>query len=181
MIHPMVLQLRFTRSEFRRAIRGISEADAMRRLQPLNCVSWTVGHLAWQEQRYFLLYAQGTTLIPELQERYRYGAPPSAPSLAEMWSAWERVTRSVDPWLDGLSVGKLQEAVLREGTPTGATWGSLLHRVIYHYWYHTGENMALRKMLGHQGLPSFVGDIDEQAPYTPEAAPAIRPRGETRR
>ena len=43
----------------------------------------------------------------------------------------------------------------------------LMQRVIYHYWYHTGENMAIRQMLGHTGLPDFVGNIDDEAPYTP--------------
>jgi hypothetical protein len=46
--------------------------------------------------------------------------------------------------------------------------GSLLLRNIYHYWYHTGENMAIRQMLGHHRLPQFVGNIDDEAPYRPE-------------
>ena len=29
-----------------------------------------------------------------------------------------------------------------------------------HYWYHTGENMAIRRVLGHMELPEFVGNID---------------------
>jgi hypothetical protein len=40
--------------------------------------------------------------------------------------------------------------------------------VIYHYWYHIGENMAVRKLMGHTGFGYFVGDIDKKAPYTPE-------------
>jgi len=28
--------------------------------------------------------------------------------------------------------------------------------------------MAHRKLLGHAGLPQFVGNIDDQAPYEPE-------------
>jgi hypothetical protein len=166
--HPMVLQLRFTRSEFRRAVAGISAEDAMKRVPPMNCVSWTVGHLAWQEQRYFLHFPGGTYLLPEIQENYRYGAPPSTPPLAEMWSAWEQITAAVDPWLDQLDVKKLQETVRGAWQSKGIVYGNLLQRVIYHYWYHTGENMAVRKILGHKGLGTFVGDIDEEAPYTPE-------------
>ena len=59
MTHPMVTQLRFTRSEFLRSIRGVEEDDASQRLLPMNCISWNVGHLAWQEQRYFLYFGQG--------------------------------------------------------------------------------------------------------------------------
>jgi len=51
-MHPLVLQLRFTRSEFKRALKGITEAEARKRLKPMNCISWNIGHLAWQEQRY---------------------------------------------------------------------------------------------------------------------------------
>ncbi len=45
------------------------------------------------------------------------------------------------------------------------TFGSLLLRTTYHYWFHTGENMATRQLLGHRDLTQFVGDIDEEAPY----------------
>jgi hypothetical protein len=55
MTHPLVDQLRITRSEFMRGLRGLQEADAQqRRLEPMNCISWNVGHLAWQEQQYFI-------------------------------------------------------------------------------------------------------------------------------
>ncbi len=38
----------------------------------------------------------------------------------------------------------------------------------YHYWYHLGEAHAIRQMLGHTGLPQFVGDMGIKAPYHPE-------------
>ncbi len=168
MAHPLVLQLRFTRSEFERAISNVSEEEAKKRVLPMNCISWTVGHLAWQEQRYFLYYAGGKYLLPEIQENYRNGAPASTPSLAAMWKAWTMIVKEADPWLDALTTEKLQQMVVRDGKKTDLMYGNLLQRVIYHYWYHTGENMAVRKILGHTGLGQFVGDIDEKAPYTPE-------------
>ena len=93
MTHLLVSQLHFTRNEFMRAVKGISDDDARRRILPMNCISWNIGQLAWQDQRYFL---------------------------------------------------------------------------IYHYWYHIGENMAIRQQLGHSRLPQFVGAIDSKAPYQPE-------------
>ena len=71
MLHPLVVQLRFTRSEFRRALAGLSDADARRRFLPMNCISWNIGHLAWQEQRYWLWRAQGTMLLPHVNEIVR--------------------------------------------------------------------------------------------------------------
>ena len=63
--HPLVLQLRFTRSEFMRAIRRVDDADARRRILPMNCISWNVGHLAWQEQRYFVtMWPLSSTVSP---------------------------------------------------------------------------------------------------------------------
>jgi len=169
MTHPLVQQLRFSRIEFMRGLEGLSEADARQRCLPMNCISWNVGHLAWQEQRYFLFYAQGRLLLPEVNTLFAYGAPASTPDLAEMVAAWDAVTRAVDPWLDSLTAEKLLEHVVREGRVSRYIFGSLLQRTIYHYWYHTGENMAIRQALGHTGLPEFVGDLDGIAPYRPES------------
>lgn len=168
MTHPLVDQLRFTRSEFRRGLRGLSDAEARKRSLPMNCISWNIGHLAWQEQRYFLYYAQGKMPLPEIDKIFASGAPACTPDLGEMWAAWKAITRAADPWLDGLTVEKLQEHVVRNGKVSPYLFGSLLQRVIYHYWYHLGENMAIRQILGHQRLAQFVGDIDGQAPYRPE-------------
>jgi hypothetical protein len=168
MPHPLVLQLRFTRSEFQRALVGITDDDARRRLMPMNCISWNVGHLAWQEQRYWLWRGQGQMLLPHVNELFAYGAPASTPALDEMWAAWRAITQAADPWLDALTTEKLQEHVIIDGQLSDLIFGSLLQRVIYHYWYHTGENMATRQMLGHKDLPEFVGNIDDEAPYRSE-------------
>ncbi len=168
MAHPLVAQLRFTRSEFKRALSGVNDVDASKRFEPMNCISWNVGHLAWQEQRYFLYYGQGQLLVPEVDKLFAYGAPASTPALSEMMAAWQTITQACDPWLDTLTSDKLLGHVIRNGKTTEYIFGSLLQRVIYHYWYHNGENMAIRQMLGGKDLPEFVGDIDEEAPYRPE-------------
>lgn len=168
MPHPLVDQLRFTRKQFLRSVKGVSEADSQKRLLPMNCISWNVGHLAWQEQQYFLVYGQGQMLLPEIGRLFAYGAPACEPALAEVLTALKTITQAADPWLDSLTSDKLQAAVISNGKPIQRTHGNLLQRVIYHYWYHTGENMAIRQQLGHVRLPQFVGNIDEHAPYRPE-------------
>ena len=174
MPHPLVLQLRFTRSEFRRAISGVSEDDATRRLLPMNSMSWTVGHLAWQEQRYFITFPTGETPLPDIQERFAFSSPHSTPPAKEMWAAWRRITRAADRFLDTLTTRKLQEYVVLDGRKTNRMYGNLLQRVIYHYWYHIGEDMAVRKLLGHTGFGYFVGDLDGKAPYRPERSSSRR-------
>jgi hypothetical protein len=169
MAHPLVEQLRFARSEFWRGIEGITGEEALRRVLPMNCISWNVGHLAWQEQRYWLRYGAGRSSLPfpEIDATFRYGAPGSTPPLAEVRQAWEAITAAADPWLDALDAETLLTTVVREGKPTDVLFGSLLLRMTYHYWYHTGENAAIRQSLGHTGLPDFVGNIDDEAPYRP--------------
>lgn len=172
MTHPLVDQLRFARSEFRRALAGITDEEARQRVLPMNCISWNIGHLAWQEQRYWLLYPQGQLLLPEIDRAFAYGAPASAPPLAESWQAWETITAAADPWLEAVTTETLLSEATRDGKPTGFTIGSRLLRMLYHYWYHTGENAAIRQCLGHTALPDFVGDIEEEAPYRAEGVSA---------
>jgi hypothetical protein len=168
MAHPLVLQLRFTRSEFKRALAGISDRDARQRLTPMNCISWNIGHLGWQEQRYWLFRLQGKVLLPELNEKFCYGCPAFSPTLDEIWQMWQTVVDAADPFLDTLTnTDLLQQRFLEEDPSVDYTAGNLMQRVIYHYWYHTGESMAIRQMLGHADLPEFVGNVDGEAPYRP--------------
>jgi hypothetical protein len=168
MPHPLVDQLRFTRSEFLRAVKGVTDADARKRLLPMNCISWNIGHLAWQEQRYFLGFQGGKILFPEIEKGFAYGAPASTPPLKEVLSAWKAITSAADPWLDTLTPATLQAHPVVKGKPIARINGDLIQRTIYHYWYHIGENLAIRQQLGHTRLPQFVGNIDRQAPYRPE-------------
>jgi uncharacterized damage-inducible protein DinB len=86
-----------------------------------------------------------------------------------MLITWQKITTATNPWLETLTSEKLSEFIVKkDGTKLQRTFGSLLQRMIYHYWYHTGENLAIRQMLGHTDLPQFVGNIDRQAPYTAE-------------
>ncbi len=165
MQHPLIEQLRFTRSEFQRAIEGVSEEDACKRHLPMNCISWNVAHLAWQEQRYFVTFARGQVVLPQLNERFANGRPASTPSLAEAQELWRTATRAADEWLDGVTTERLLEIYTTPNGEWSTSYGNLLQRVIYHYWYHTGENAAIRQVLGHTGLGQFVGAIDEEAPY----------------
>lgn len=168
MTHPLVDQYRFTRSEWLRGLTGISEEDGVKHFGPMNCISWTVGHLSWHEHRYWLELAQGKMLFPQLNQIYAYGAPMSTPSLKDMLALWQKVTKEADPYLDSLTTRSLQEDLLRDGKSVGQTVGSALRRITYHYWYHTGEIQAIRQMLGHKDLPEYVGDIEIEAPYRPE-------------
>jgi len=168
MTHPLVDQFRFTRREWLRGLEGITEEEGCRHFGQMNCISWTVGHLAWHEQRTFLQRPQDKILFPQLNELFAYGAPMNTPSLKEMMEMWRSVTEAADRYLDTLTTETLQTDLLLNGEPVGQSRGLALRRITYHYWYHIGEIRAIRQMLGHAGLPEYVGDIEEEAPYRPE-------------
>ena len=165
--HLLVSQLQFTRSEFVRCLEGVSEEDAIRRVMPMNCLSWMVGHLANQEHRYWVMLSQQKTVAPRLNDLVGYGKPASTPELKEMWAIWHKVTAEADKYLATLTPAIMQTFLLRDGKPVDENIGTLLMRNIYHYWYHTGEASAVRQMLGHSKVPEFVGDM-RSAVYTPE-------------
>jgi hypothetical protein len=146
---------------------GVSEADAQRRLLPMNSLSWMVGHLAWQEQRYWLTAAQGIKLRPDINELVGSGKPASTPPLAEMWTAWREITAAADPFLDTLTPEMLLVPFSSNGRIDGEIAGTRLQRTIYHYFYHTGEAQAVRQLLGHTGIGNFIGDFDEPWGYRP--------------
>jgi uncharacterized damage-inducible protein DinB len=158
--HLLVAQLRFSRSEFVCCLEGVTENDAVRRLMPMNCISWMVGHLANQEHRYWVIFAQQKNIAPDLYELVGYGKPASTPVLGEMWAIWRKVTAAADEYLDTLTPEIMQSFLMRDGKPVDENIGTSLMRNIYHYWYHTGEASAVRQMLGHANVPEFVGDFN---------------------
>ena len=168
MTHPLVEQLRFTRAEWLRALRGMPEDDALRRIEPMNSVGWIVGHLAWQEQRYWLTREQGFTPIPVLNATVASGGPATTPPLRETLAAWRTVTTAVDPWLDSLTTERLTAELGGPGPRRSV--GDSIRRVTYHYWFHIGEILAIRQILGHRRLPQYVGNIEQRAPYRPESS-----------
>ena len=164
MTHPLVTQLRFTRGEWVRGLKPVTAEEAARRFAPINPIAWMIGHLAWQEQLYWLERAQGKTVVPEVKQ-FGYGKPLSVPPLDEAWAWWRTVTMAADPYLDSLNGRMLTRRWKRESSKE--TPGTKLHRTTYHYWFHLGESQAVRQMLGHTKLPDFVGGFGKSQ-YRPE-------------
>lgn len=164
MPHPLVEQLRFTRSELLRGMKDITPKEALRRFESMNSASWIVGHLACHEQRSWLQRAQGITINTAV-EACGFGQPASTPPIEEMWAAWHEITHASDAYLDSLTTDLLLTHFIVDGQPHPENIGTVLRRVTYHYWYHLGEAQAIRQLLGHTGLPQFVGKIP---PYRPD-------------
>jgi hypothetical protein len=168
--HPIVDQLRFTRSEWQRALAGLSEEDAAVHHGPMNSIGWIVGHLAWQEQRYLLHRPQKVLIRRDIQKRFASGGPMSTPALGQTMAAWREITEAADPFLDRIATADLvKDLPMVTGRPSGQSLGSAIRRMTYHYWFHIGEILAIRQVLGQKGLPEYVGAIEREAPYRPEA------------
>ncbi|HTD63339.1 MAG TPA: DinB family protein [Verrucomicrobiae bacterium] len=166
--HPLVDQLRFTRSEWLRGLRGVTEEGAAQHFGPMNSIGWIVGHLAWQEQRYLLHRPQRIMPREDIQKEFFSGAPMTTPSFAEMLKAWRAITRATDPFLDQLTTEKLLVDLPFNGKRSGQSQGSAIRRMTYHYWFHIGEIQAIRQQIDNAGLPQYVGNIEGKAPYRPE-------------
>ncbi|MDE3113323.1 MAG: DinB family protein [Chloroflexota bacterium] len=167
--HPVVEQLRFTRSEWLRALAGVTAKDALVHHGQMNSIGWIVGHLAWQEQRYLLHRAQRLMPRRDVQKEFAFGAKMSTPAFAETLAAWREITTAADPFLDSLTT----RALLRDlptpgGKRSGQSLGSAIRRMTFHYWFHIGEIMAIRQMIGAKRLPQYVGALEQNAPYRRE-------------
>ena len=158
-MHLLVAQLQFARAEFLRCLEGVTEADGTRRVDPMNSISWSVGHMANQEHRYWVQLAQGKDVAPGLRDLVGTGRPASTPSLDEMWRTWRTVTAAADVYLMALTPAVMETFFQQDGKPVRENIGTLLERNIFHYWFHTGEVHSVRELLGHKNLPEFVGDM----------------------
>lgn len=161
MAHHYVTQLHFARSEFTRGLKGVSNGDAQQRVGALNCISWILGHVANQEHFFWVRAAQGRNLIPDLNDLVGTGKPASTPSFPEMRQRWTEITTAADGFLNQLDQEDLRVRFTWKGKPFSEDVGTLLLRNIYHYWYHLGEALSVRQLLGHSSLPEFVGDMSE--------------------
>src|SRR5438094_10282947 len=121
--HPLIDQLRFTRSEWLRGLKGVTEEGAARHFGPMNSIGWIVGHLTWQEQRYLLDRPQGIMLREDIQKEFFSGAPMTTPSFAEMLKAWRAITTAADPFLDQLTTEKLLVDLPFNGKRSGQSQG----------------------------------------------------------
>jgi len=149
----------------------------------MNCVSWMVGHLAAQEQDYFVFFPQGKIPHPQLNISHGFGQPAVTPPLADMWQVWEDITKAADTFLDTVTTDQLdihleqrtraaddalfayyvtnKKILAQESVRSGENIGTRILRTTYHYFFHTGEAHAVRQQLGHPDLPYFVGDMPD--------------------
>ena len=82
-----------------------------------------------------------------------------------MLKNWKLVTDQSNEYLLKLDEISIRSQLVVGENPKIYMIGNMLQRMIYHYWYHLGESQAVRQLLGHKKLPSYVGDLETMAPY----------------
>lgn len=169
MLHPLVQQLHFTRKKWLVGLQDVTPEEAIKRFEPMNCISWIIGHLAFQEQLFWCILAQNEEVLPSIA-KYGWGEPASTPPLDEVWSAWRQITQKADVFLSTVNNDNITLPLVHKLNPDGLSLGTHLHRNIHHYWFHLGESQAIRQLLGHTNLPNFVGNI-AGGEYVPERPP----------
>ncbi|MEM9955097.1 MAG: DinB family protein [Chloroflexota bacterium] len=169
MKHPLVAQLQFTRQKFIDGFQNVSAEDAQRCIDPMNSLSWIIGHLAVHELRVWVEIAQGR-LFGENVLVCEGGKAKTNPNFDHMLRSWHLITSTADDYLDHLTQDDMQTHFMWQGKQEREDIGTMLQRNIYHYWYHIGEAQSIRQMLGHPDLIQYVGAIPHSAIYHPEAA-----------
>lgn len=163
-IHPLVQTQQFARSEFERCLSGLIDEEA--RFRPakadgsqMNCISWVICHMAYQEWLFFVSGIGGPPnkkLAP-----FATGGLASEPSIADALAVWREATAKADEWLAKADHEELQQ-------PMQISWpenlGTALMRSIFHYWFHCGEVNAIRQLLGHPEI-MFVGVLNGRLEY----------------
>lgn len=154
-MHLLVELQHLTRREFLRGLEGVSDEDARKRIEPMNCISWIIGHMAEQEHRFFVAGPNGIPVEPAFK-RFGSGSEASQPPLEEVMDLWRAATEGADRWLHAATEESMAEVfVAPDLRSPGENAGTFLVRNIFHYWTHTGEISAIRQMLGHRA-PQFV-------------------------
>ena len=150
-MHTLLQMQDIARREVTRGLEALTDEDSLRRVEPMNCISWTIGHVAHQQHAFFVAWPQGKESDPQYRS-FGTGSPASQPPLSEVMALWRASCDDADAWLDTAT-----EESLREPFPSheGENIGTLLARNIFHTWSHLGEISAIRQILGHRP-PEFV-------------------------
>jgi hypothetical protein len=131
----------------------------------MNCRRWTVGYLAWREQRQGMEAGQGRDFLADLEGAYTWGVPLRMPPGRDVGPVAGGGMSCRRIPLGRLTTQALQERPMRDGKATGRSTGSALRRSTHLDGFQIGETQVIRRMLGPIHLPEYVGELEPRAPY----------------
>jgi hypothetical protein len=160
-MHTLVEMLQLTWTEFDRNLAGLSDEDARKRIEPMNCISWIIAHVANQVYAFCAAWPYGREVAPRYSP-YGFGKPASQPPLEEALGLWRDAREAAAEWLEQATEQSMLESPAGR-SPESENMGTLLTRCIFHIWCHIGEISSIRQILGHKP-PQFVDMHDWMYP-----------------
>ncbi len=152
-MHLLAQMLELTRKEFDRNLVGLTDEDARTCVEPMNCISWIIAHVANQHRSFFVDWPAGRETDARYAS-YGFGAPASQPPLEEALGLWRDAGSESEPWLRAADEETLRDVPLVY-RGLNENMGALLVRCICHTWCHIGEISSIRQVMGHRP-PQFV-------------------------
>lgn len=153
MSHHLVRYTQHVRRELTRVLEGLSEADCNKSVVNMNSIAWMSAHLMNQEHSYWLR-SRGLAL-PKVKA-FNEKSKETPPSFKEAHTLWKIVTDSSNDYLDALTEADLRTHLKGSKSFEVENIGSLLTRVIGHYYVHIGQICVIRRNLDYD-VPGFVG------------------------
>ena len=147
-------QYKITNNQVLNYINDISDEESKAIFAPLNCISWTLGHLSRYNNLAFAARAKGEQ-IPEEFRDFENGSPHSQKDLSYVKGLWEKTLNDTDKFLDNLKEEDLKR-ILNNDSYDVDNLGTVMTRMIFHSWNHLGEIASVRQLLGkNPGNPGY--------------------------
>ena len=147
-------QYKITNNQVLNYINDISDEESKAIFTPLNCISWTLGHLSRYNNLTFAARLKGEQ-IPEKFRDFENGSPHSQKDLSYVKGLWEQTLNDTDKFLDNIKEEDLNR-VLNNDSYDVDNLGTVMTRMIFHSWNHLGEIASVRQLLGkNPGNPGY--------------------------
>ena len=147
-------QYKITNNQVLNYINDISDEESKAIFAPLNCISWTLGHLSRYNNLTFATRDKGEQ-IPEKFRDFENGSPHSQKDLSYVKGLWEKTLNDTDKFLDNLKEEDLKR-ILNNDSYDVDNLGTVMTRMIFHSWNHLGEIASVRQLLGkNPGNPGY--------------------------
>ena len=150
----IIEQYKITNNQVLNYINDISDEESKAIFTPLNCISWTLGHLSRYNNLTFAARLKGEQ-IPEKFRDFENGSPHSQKDLSYVKGLWQQTLNDTDKFLDNIKEEDLNR-VLNNDSYDIDNLGTVMTRMIFHSWNHLGEIASVRQLLGkNPGNPGY--------------------------
>ena len=156
----IIYQYKITNNQVLNYINDINDSESKTVFEPLNCISWTIGHLARYNNLAFASRSRGVK-VPDKFRDFENGSPHSQKDLIYVKGLWLETLNATEKFLDSLEEKDLKkvpdnESYIELNKKEEENLGTFMTRRIFHSWNHLGEIASVRQLLGKDpGNPGY--------------------------